>query len=112
MTSSTIDAGKPQSGDQHSPPHIHLRVQTPRGLWSMTEPVDADRRPDYPLSTKIQVVIDDAREVFKFVEPDSKYTLFQGQTQLDPTRTLASYHLQDDVLLVVSVQGGNASELA
>ena len=38
--------------------------------------------PDYAISTKVQVVIDDAREVFKFVEPDSKYTLFLGKTQL------------------------------
>ena len=90
------------------PPHLQLRVQTPRGLWSMTEPVNADRRPDYPINTKVAKVIEDARAVFGFVENDSKYTLFNGQEELDPDRPLASYHLAPDTLLVLSVQGGNA----
>lgn len=112
MTTEIHDAGKPQDEDRHAPPHLQLRVQTPRGLWSMTEPASATRRPEYPISTKVQTVIDDARAVFQFVEQDSKYTMFLGQAQLDPARTLASYHLESDVLLVLSVQGGNARERA
>lgn len=112
MTTDNHDAGKAQGADQHGPPKVQLRVQTPRGLWSMTEPALATRRPEYSISTKVQTVIDDARAVFGFVEQDSKYTLFLGQTQLDPVRTLASYHLENDVLLVLSVQGGNATERA
>jgi hypothetical protein len=88
--------------------NLQLRVQTPRGLWSMTEPEIADRRPEYEQNTKVQSVIDDARAVFKFVENDSKYTLFQGKLALEPERTLASYHILTDTLLTLSVQGGNA----
>ena len=105
------DAGEPQAGvddERHEPRRIHLRVQTPRGLWSMTEPAKATKRPDYPTSTKVQTVIHDVREVFGFVENDSKYTLFLGQQALAPERTLASYHLKPDTLLLLSVQGGNA----
>jgi len=87
---------------------IHIRVQTPRGLWSMTEPKNADKRPEYPISTKIEQVIADARSVFKFVEQDSKYTLLRGTEVLEPQRTLASYKIEDGTLLVLSVQGGNA----
>lgn len=90
------------------PPRLQLQVQTPRGLWSMTEPAGAKVRPDYPIATKVQVVIDDARSVFGFVENDSKYTLFHGKVQLSPERTLASYQLKDGALLLLSVQGGNA----
>ena len=93
------------SNTKHS---LQLRVQTPRGLWSMTEPEVADRRPEYEQHTKVQKVIDDARAVFKFVENDSKYTLFLGKQQLEPERTLASYHIETDALLTLSVQGGNA----
>jgi hypothetical protein len=87
---------------------LQLRVQTPRGLWSMTEPKDADRRPEYEPSAKVATVIGDARAVFKFVENDSKYTLFLGQQQLEPQRTLVSYHIETQALLTLSVQGGNA----
>lgn len=87
---------------------VTLQVQTPRGLWSMTEPPNATKRPEYPQSTKIERVISDVREVFKFVESDSKYTLLLGKEVLAPERTLASYHLKDGTLLVLSVQGGNA----
>jgi hypothetical protein len=87
---------------------VEIQVQTPRGLWSMTEPENADRRPNYPVSTKIETVIADARHVFKFVENDSKYTLFLGKQQLEPQRTLASYGIKMDTLLTLSVQGGNA----
>jgi hypothetical protein len=96
------------AGDQHGPPHVQIQVQTPRGLWSMTEPVNAERRPEYPTSAKVQQVIDDARAVFKFVENDSKYTLFLGQEELKPERTVASYQIKTGTLLVLSVQGGNA----
>ena len=64
--------------------------------------------PEYPISTKVQKVIDDVRTVFKFVENDSKYTLFLGKTELEPQRTLVSYQIDTGTLLVLSVQGGNA----
>jgi hypothetical protein len=99
---------KQEASEQGEKNRVQLRVQTPRGLWSMKEPADAKLRPDYPRSTKVQRVIDDARSVFKFVENDSKYTLFHAQQQLDTERTLASYKLEDDTLLTLSVQGGNA----
>lgn len=101
----------PQHRESEHSPHtqvVHLRVQTPRGLWSMHEPKDAPKRPVYRISTKIEQVILDAREVFKFVEQDSKYTLFRGDEILDPQRTLASYKIEDRTLLLLSVQGGNA----
>lgn len=87
---------------------IHIRIQTPRGLWSKHEPKDATKRPVYALSTKIEQVILDVRSVFGFVEQDSKYTLFRGREDLNPQHTLASYDIKDDTLLVLSVQGGNA----
>jgi hypothetical protein len=83
-------------------------VQTPRGLWSQTEPPKADKRPVYPASTKVSQVIADAREVFKFTENDNKYVLLDGAEKLEPQRTLASYHIKDNTLLILSVQGGNA----
>ena len=95
----------PEIGGQ---PRVTLKVQTPRGLWSETLPEHASKRPVYPISTKIQQIIDDAREVFKFVETDNKYTLLEGKTKLEPERTIASYHLVNGTLLVLSVQGGNA----
>lgn len=101
--------GMGNGGEGHGPPRVHVRVQTPRGLWSMTEPAIAPRRPEYPISTPVSTVIADARTVFHFVEQDSLYTLFVNGTQMAPQRPLASYHLADDVLLVLSVQGGNAS---
>jgi len=102
------DLQNPETEHPSRPHIVHLRVQTPRGLWSMQEPKDATKRPVYPISTKIEQVIQDAREVFKFVEQDSKYTLFRGDEILDPQRTLASYKIEDGTLLVLSVQGGNA----
>lgn len=101
------DGGNGEGG--HGPPSVQVRVQTPRGLWSMTEPAIALRRPEYPISTPVSTVIADARTVFNFVEQDSLYTLFLNGTQLAPERPLASYHLEDGALLVLSVQGGNAS---
>jgi hypothetical protein len=89
-------------------PTVHLRVQTPRGLWSIDSPPDASKRPIYPMSTKVEQVIADARSVFGFIEEDSKYTLHLGDDVLEPQRTLASYRLENDALLVLSVQGGNA----
>lgn len=90
------------------PPTVTLKIQTPRGLWSMDEPKDAKKRPKYPISTKIEQVIADVRSVFNFVEEDSKYTLYRDKEALEPQRTLASYHIKDGTLLVFSVQGGNA----
>lgn len=94
--------------DDQSHAIIHLRVQTPRGIWTMTEPVDAVKRPEYRPSAKIEQVIEDARIVFKFVEQDSKYTLLRGNEILESQRTLVSYKIEDETLLVLSVQGGNA----
>lgn len=87
---------------------VELQVQTPRGLWNKKLPANAPLRPIYEKTTKIQQIIDDARTVFKFVENDNKYTLFLGEKQLEPNRTIVSYHLEDETLLVLSVQGGNA----
>ena len=98
-----------KGGGGHGPPRIRFRVQTPRGIWSMTEPAIAPRRPEYPISAQAATVIADARTVFNFVEQDSLYTLFLNGTQMAPERPLASYHLADDALLVLSVQGGNAA---
>jgi len=101
-----------EHGGERDPEHrreVKLRIQTPRGLWSMHEPKDAQKRPDYPVTTKIERVIADVRSVFKFVEEDSKYTLLRHTEVLDPNRTLASYHIvEDGTLLLLSVQGGNA----
>ena len=102
------DSQHSSSQHQAGPPIVHIRVQTPRGLWSMDEPKDATKRPEYPISTKIEQVIQDARDVFRFVEQDSKYTLLRGNEILEPQRTLASYKVEDGTLLVLSVQGGNA----
>ncbi len=98
------ESDKPATGA----PRVQIKVQTPRGLWSMDEPKDATLRPDYPIATKVQAVIEDVRKVFKFIENDSKYTLFLGKTELAPERTLASYQIKTGTLLVLSVQGGNA----
>lgn len=87
---------------------LQIRVQTPRGLWSMTEPENAPLRPEYEPQTKVAQVIGDARTVFKFVESDSKYTLFLKNQELDPQRPLVSYGIKDDDLLTLAVQGGNA----
>lgn len=88
--------------------NIELQVQTPRGLWNKKLPPDAPLRPIYEKTTKIQQIIDDARKVFKFVENDNKYVLLLGDDTLEPNRTIVSYHLEDETLLVLSVQGGNA----
>jgi hypothetical protein len=97
-----------EKGGARGQPTIQIKVQTPRGLWSMEEPDEAKKRPDYDISTKIETVIADVRSVFNFVEQDSKYTLFLGKTELKPDRTLASYQIKTGDLLVLSVQGGNA----
>ena len=108
MTNPSSGATTAQSQDPHGPHIVVFKVQTPRGLWSKTEPKDAAKRPEYPVSTKIEQVILDVRSVFGFVEQDSKYTLLRGKEVLDPHRTLASYDIEDGTLLVLSVQGGNA----
>jgi len=87
---------------------LSLRVQTPRGLWSLDQPAEAPRRPVYALNSKIQQIINDAREVFGFVENGNQYVLLHGDERLQPERTIESYHLKDGALLVLSVQGGNA----
>lgn len=104
------DAGEKQKGNGAGggQPTIQIKVQTPRGLWSMDDPEKATKRPEYEISTKIETVITDVRDVFKFVEQDSKYTLFLGKTELKPERTLTSYQIKTGDLLVLSVQGGNA----
>lgn len=97
-----------RTGEGGGPPTIRLRVQTPRGLWSMTTPEDADIRPEYVQSAKVQQVIDDARRVFGFDDSDSKYSLVKDNEVLAGERTLISYGLTHDVLLILTVQGGNA----
>ena len=98
-----------KTGEEKGQPTIRIRVQTSRGMWSLTEPADASLRPEYPQSTKVQQVIDDVRQVFQFAENDSSYTLMMGDDmRLDPQRTLVSYHLEDDALLLLTVVGGNA----
>jgi len=98
---------------QHEAHHKHqclsLRVQTPRGLWSLNQPTEAPRRPVYALNSKIQQIIYDAREVFGFAENGNQYVLLHGNERLQPERTIESYHLKDGALLVLSVQGGNAA---
>lgn len=98
-------AAKDEHGDT---PTVTLKIQTPRGLWSLEEPKDVKKRPKYPISTKVEQVIADVRRIFNFVEEDSKYTLYREKEPLEPQRTLASYHIADGTLLVLSVQGGNA----
>jgi hypothetical protein len=100
--------GNPHAPETLAPPHVTLRVQTPRGLWSTTEPKDAAKRPVYTIPTKVQQVIDDSRLVFGFVEEENAYTLLRGKEKLDPNRPLASYQLTENELLVLSVKGGNA----
>ena len=99
---------KDKGDDKGGPPRVRIRVQTPRGLWSIEEPPGATKRPEYPITAKIAQVIDDARGVFGFVEQDSKYTLLLGNQVLEPQRTLVSYKIEDGTLLLLSVQGGNA----
>ena len=103
-------AGEREQDEKKDKPNkkVELQVQTPRGLWNKKLPKDAALRPIYEKTTKIQQIIDDARAVFKFVENDNKYTLFLGEKQLEPQRPIESYHLEDETLLVLSVQGGNA----
>jgi hypothetical protein len=108
MRNEKNSGGGPESPDRGGQPKVQIKVQTPRGLWSMDEPKDAVLRPEYPVSAKVQEVIDDVRKVFNFVESDSKYTLFLGKVELEPQRTLASYQINTGTLLVLSVQGGNA----
>jgi hypothetical protein len=97
--------------EEKRPQHqsLSLRVQTTRGLWSIEQPPDATRRPVYALNSKIQQIINDVREVFGFVEDGNKYVLLHDDKQLEPERTVASYHLKDGDLLILSVQGGNAA---
>lgn len=97
--------------DEKRPQHhcLSLRVQTTRGLWSTKQPPDAPRRPVYAPNSKIQQIINDVREVFGFVDDGNKCVLLHDDKQLEPERTVASYHLQDGALLILSVQGGNAA---
>jgi hypothetical protein len=108
MKEEKLKENEEKNNEKDKPREITLQVQTPRGLWSKKLPKDAVKRPIYPITTKIAQVITDAREVFKFTENDNKYVLLHGSTQLQPERTLVSYHFDDDTLLVLSVQGGNA----
>jgi hypothetical protein len=103
-----MSTDQPNTAHSDKDKTVTLRVQTPRGLWTIDEPADATKRPIYRFTTKIEQVIEDAREVFKFVEQDSKYTLYLGDEKLEPQRTLVSYKIEDNTLLVLSVQGGNA----
>jgi hypothetical protein len=106
MTDKDKDKEKDKGGGGQ--PTVELQIQTPRGLWNAKEPREAKIRPTYPISTKVEQVIADARKVFGFVEDDNKYQLLLGEEKLDPQLPLARYHLKDGVLLVLTVQGGNA----
>jgi hypothetical protein len=108
MTEEKLRDKEEKDKDKDKPRRVTLQIQTPRGLWNNKTPKDAFLRPVYEKTTKIQQIIDDARAVFKFAENDNKYTLFLGEKQLEPQRTIESYHLEDETLLVLSVQGGNA----
>lgn len=108
MTTEKLKEKEEKDKDKGNGDRIALQVQTPRGLWNQKVPANAPIRPIYEKTTKIQQIIDDARQVFKFVENDNKYTLFLGEQQLEPNRTVVSYHLGDEALVVLSVQGGNA----
>ncbi len=101
---------EPSTTHPSKPGHheIRLRIQTPRGLWTMHEPKDAPKRPEYKPSAWSAQVIEDARIVFKFVEKDRTNTLLRHREILQPERTLESYHIENETLLVLSVQGGNA----
>ncbi len=105
---SSEEKGVGESGHGGGAPNVEFSIQTPRGLWSMTEPHNAALRPNYPISTKIEQVLTDVRKVFKFVENDSKYELRLGDEVLEPQRTLASYKIHKKTVLVLTVQGGNA----
>jgi hypothetical protein len=108
MSNIETEKSNDQSEQTDKPKTVRLRVQTPRGLWSMDEPKEAPKRPKYAISAKVAQVVQDARDVFKFVEQDSKYKLMRGKDELQAERTLASYKIEDDTLLVLTVQGGNA----
>lgn len=108
MTEEKLRDKEEKDKDKDKQRRVTLQIQTPRGLWNKKSPKDAALRPVYEKTEKIQQIIDDARTVFKFVENDNKYALFLGEQQLDPHRTIESYHLEDETLLVLSVQGGNA----
>lgn len=97
-----------QATNKGGQPTVYLQIQTPRGLWNRTEPPNATKRPIFPISTKVEEVIADAREVFGFVEEDNKYQLLNGTDRLDPKLPLARYHFEDGTLLILTVQGGNA----
>lgn len=87
---------------------VTLRIQTPRGEWNRKEPPNVRKRPIYPISTKVEQVVADVREVFGFVEDDNKYQLLNGKEPLEPQHPLSRYRLKDGTLLVLTVQGGNA----
>lgn len=108
MITEKLNDKEEKDKDKGNQRHVTLQIQTPRGLWNKKLPATAQLRPVYDKTTKIQQIIDDARTVFKFVENDNKYALFLGENQLEPNRTIVSYHLEDETLLVLSVQGGNA----
>ena len=45
-----VDQPQQNHTDKHpdvGPPTVRLRIQTPRGLWSMDQPPNAQKRPKY-----------------------------------------------------------------
>ena len=90
-------------GEKPKDKMLQIQIQTPRGLWSMTEPVNAPLQPGYEPQTKVEQVIADARSVFKFVENDSKYSLFFKREELAPQRPLVSYGIHDGDLLTALI---------
>jgi hypothetical protein len=87
---------------------MHLKVQTPRGLWDDRLPPKAKKRPVYEPNATVQQVLDDVRSVFEFVENDNVYTLLHNKIPLNSRSTLKEAGIHDGALLVLTVQGGNA----
>src|SRR5260370_34855122 len=108
MTNQSSGVPTAETQHPHGPRVVHFKVQTPRGLWSLTEPKDATKRPEYPVTTKIEQVILDVRGVFKFVEQDSKYTLLRGAEILEPQRPRPSCKTEDRTRSIRPDHRGNA----
>jgi len=77
---------------------VEVTVQSTRG----TKQFSFDRE------TKIQTVITDAVKAFDFA-PGDKFQLVlatKPEETLQPERTLASYHIEDGTVLILTATGG------
>lgn len=59
--------------------------------------------------TKIETIIQEAVKEAGY-DPNGKYVLLLGEERLDPQRTLVSYHVGEQVTLVLTDAGGGACE--